>query len=262
MVLLTEIYDNCLTGLLKLRNTVILMITNMNIHCFQHVPFEGPGYIIDWVKSHGHAWSYTHFYEEDYEIPPLHEIDALIIMGGPMSVYDGDQYPWLTAEKQYIRTAIAAGKNVMGICLGAQLIAQVLGAAVKPALNREIGWFAIEPTEEAGEIPWLQELFEAGPVVFHWHADQFEIPDGAVNMASSLANKNQAFAVGSQVLGLQFHLEVMDEGFHEIIDNIDGGLMPGNHIQDKQALEEGLKQYGANSNRLCGQLLANFLKVQ
>ena len=103
----------------------------MKIHYFQHVPFEGLGNIEDWIKSKGHTLSSTHFFKND-TLPQLSEIDWLIVMGGPMNVYEENLYPWLAAEKKFIAKAINEGLRVLGICLGAQLIAAALGAKVYP----------------------------------------------------------------------------------------------------------------------------------
>ncbi|MCK7557005.1 type 1 glutamine amidotransferase [Chitinophaga sedimenti] len=114
----------------------------MNIHYFQHVPFEGLGCIADWIDRKGHQVSVTRWYAGDAP-PPHDQTDWLIIMGGPMGVYDAAQYPWLETEKAYIREAIQQGKRVLGICLGAQLIAAALGAKVYPNREKEIGWFPV-----------------------------------------------------------------------------------------------------------------------
>src|SRR5262245_15038627 len=119
----------------------------MQIHYFQHVPFEGLGYIETWLKENGHDISVTRFYESSYQLPPVSAIDALIVMGGPMGVYDEDKYAWLRDEKAFIEDCIRAGKRLLGICLGAQLLSVCLGAAVGAAPNKEIGWFPVKPTE-------------------------------------------------------------------------------------------------------------------
>jgi len=112
---------------------------HLRIHYLQHVSFEGLGSIAEWVTSNGHELTSTQFFINSY-LPEPADIDWLIIMGGPMGVYDEDKYEWLTAEKQFIKKAIDAGKTVIGICLGAQLIAKVLGAKVYPNQKRAIGW--------------------------------------------------------------------------------------------------------------------------
>jgi GMP synthase-like glutamine amidotransferase len=120
----------------------------MNVHYFQHVSFESPGYILNWLTEKGHTVTATKFYEQDFSLPDLSSIDALIVMGGPMGVYDEHLYPWLRKEKGFIEDAIHAGKKVLGICLGGQLIATCLGAYVNTAPQKEIGWFSVYATNE------------------------------------------------------------------------------------------------------------------
>ena len=112
----------------------------MNIHCIQHVPFENPGSIGDWIKHKGYRLSTTRLYGGE-SLPDIDPIDWVIIMGGPMGIYDEDKYPWLKEEKVFIKNALDKGKVVIGICLGAQLIAGVLGAKIYKNRYREIGYF-------------------------------------------------------------------------------------------------------------------------
>ncbi|MGV3761363.1 type 1 glutamine amidotransferase [Parapedobacter sp.] len=230
----------------------------MNIHYFQHVPYEGLGHIETWAKENGHNLTSTCFFNESWQIPELSEIDALIVLGGPMNVFDEARYAWLVEEKQFIKAAIDEKKKLLGICLGAQLLANVLGAAVKPAPNKEIGWFPVIATEEAKALPWFSELFSIGPTVFHWHADKFEIPYGSVNLASSEANKNQAFAIGDHILALQFHVETTLADVQILLENARADVMPGNFVQPEAAL---LKDSAlAASQQLCNGVLTQFFR--
>lgn len=181
----------------------------LRIHYFQHVPFEGLGCIEDWALGQGHQLSYTRFYE-GRQLPPLDEIDWLIVMGGPMGIYDEAIYPWLSGEKEFIRQAIAANKVVLGICLGAQLLADALGANVKPGKNKEIGWFPVQKTAE-GKVSKLLDDMPDQLVVFHWHGDQFEIPANGLRLAESEACPNQILQYGDRVIGLQFHFEATEQ---------------------------------------------------
>lgn len=179
----------------------------MRAHIFQHVSFEGPGSIDLWLHTRQAHVTTTRFYEQDV-LPALHDVDLFIIMGGPMSVNDEVALPWLLDEKRFIAEAIAAGKAVLGICLGAQLIASALGARVYPALQKEIGWFDIvaRPQSVGGNEKELFRLPETTRV-FHWHGETFTLPDGAIRLAGSAACALQAFQYGSRVVGLQCHLE-------------------------------------------------------
>ena len=115
----------------------------MRVHCLQHVPFEGLGCIEPWLQSSGHAVTFTRFHESA-TLPELDHVDLLIVMGGPMSVNDEAEFPWLVQEKRFVRDAIHAGKSVLGVCLGAQLIAAAMGARVYQNHTREIGWLPVD----------------------------------------------------------------------------------------------------------------------
>src|SRR5690606_5711942 len=133
----------------------------------QHVPFEGLGSMTDVFDRRGDTVTTTHLYAGD-TLPSVDAFDWLVVMGGPMGVNDESDYPWLAEEKALIAAAIAGGKRVLGVCLGAQLMAHVLGARVAKNNHREIGWFAIAPTAAAAATPW-GDVFAGNPVVFHWH---------------------------------------------------------------------------------------------
>ncbi len=206
----------------------------MKIHYFQHVPYEGLGNIEGWIKSQKHELSATRFYKTD-PLPQLAEIDLLIIMGGPMGAYDDQKYPWLTAEKQFIRESINTGKKVLGICLGAQLIAMVLGAAVYPHIHKEIGWFPLKLTGEGME----SKVFNGFPnefLAFHWHADTFSFPSGAERLAETAACRNQAFSYGDRVIGLQFHLDAKRENIEQWIQNGAAELVKEQYVQASEQM--------------------------
>jgi GMP synthase-like glutamine amidotransferase len=218
----------------------------LRIHYLQHVPFEGLGSIAEWVSLHGHELTTTQFFT-DSTFPELADIDWLIIMGGPMGVYDEEKYNWLVSEKRLIKKAIEADKTVIGICLGAQLIAKVLGANVYPNQYKEIGWFPIQLSEEAIEKK-LFKGFDKKLTVFHWHGDTFDLPANAIRLASSEACKNQAFLYNEKVIGLQFHFEMTEPALKNMIenDNAELKLLPfiqtAETILNNQNLIENNKQ--------------------
>jgi GMP synthase-like glutamine amidotransferase len=185
----------------------------MRIHYFQHVPYEGLGNIEDWIKSKKHSLTVTRFYANE-ALPKREEIDWLIIMGGPMGAYDDTKYHWMTEEKRFIRESISAGKKVLGICLGAQLIASALGSEIYPHIHKEIGWFPLKLTGEGIESKVLKG-FPGELIAFHWHSDTFTFPKGAARLADTAACRNQAFAYKDKVVGLQFHLDVKRENIEE-----------------------------------------------
>ena len=187
----------------------------LKIHCFQHVDYEDLGCISDWINQNNHQLSYTRFFE-DYTFPNVQDFDWLIVMGGSMGVYDEKKFPWLKQEKDIIKKAIENNKTIIGICLGSQLIANVLGAKVSKNLEKEIGWFEIICTENN----ILSKHCTSNPLkVFHWHGDTFAIPNHAVHLAYSTACKNQGFLYNEKVLGLQFHLEVTQKSILKMLEN-------------------------------------------
>ena len=206
----------------------------MRIHVLQHVPFEPPGSIEAWARRAGHALAVTHLYRGDL-LPMVEDADLLVVLGGPMSVHDEARYPWLVDEKRFIERTIAAGARVLGICLGAQLIAQALGARVHANGDKEIGWFAVEATAAARTAAVFQD-FPRRLLAFHWHGETFDIPAGAKHVARSAACANQAFAFGERVVGLQFHLETTPAGARALIARGIDDLVEGRHIQQPLAM--------------------------
>ena len=202
----------------------------LRIHWLQHVAFEGLGSIERWATAKGHALSVTRLHAAD-PLPAVAGFDWLIVMGGPMGVRDEATFPWLANEKRLLREALAAGKTVLGICLGAQLLAEALGAEVHRNAHREIGWFPVRLQTGAETHPLLGG-WPAEVEVFHWHGDTFIVPPGAVLLARSAACTNQAFALGERVLGLQFHLETTPAAARALIENCAGDLAAGPFVQD------------------------------
>lgn len=210
----------------------------MKIHCLTHVPFEDAANIQTWADSRGHTLQYTHLYKHD-PLPAMKDFDFLAVMGGPMNVYEHDVYPWLIVEKQFIGQAIDAGKKVIGVCLGGQLIADVLGGKVTKNQYPEIGWHPIRFTPQARQLP-LFAGFPEDPTVFHWHGDTFAIPPGAIHLASSQACTNQAFLYGSTVLGLQFHLEYSEDSIQAMLKDCQNELIPSPYVQSAKLIQQNL----------------------
>ena len=210
----------------------------MKLHWLQHVPFEGLGTIEDWAAVHGADISCTRLFAGEV-LPPTDAFNWLVVMGGPMGVYDYEEHPWLMAEKAFIKASIDTGKTVLGICLGAQLIADVLDARVYPGPQKEIGWFPIRRTKGAPEI--IPEQLTA----FHWHGDTFDIPHGAIRIASSEACKNQGFVYKDRVVALQFHLETTPESMNALIENCVHELADAPFIQSVEQMRSGLPTLGS-----------------
>jgi GMP synthase-like glutamine amidotransferase len=202
------------------------------IHFIQHVPFESPARIAGWARERGLETSLTRVFEEP--LPAAEDVEALVVMGGPMSVHDAESLPWLTEEKRLIEAVVRADKPVLGVCLGAQLIADVLGARVHRNRFQEIGWFRVEATAAGrnhAHFPLRAEF-----VPFHWHGDTFELPSGAVQLARSAACEQQAFAWGERVLGLQFHLEMDAEGVSALAMHCGAEAGSGPYVQSPEEM--------------------------
>jgi GMP synthase-like glutamine amidotransferase len=202
----------------------------MKIHWIQHVPFESLGSIETWSLKHGHHLSVTRFHQQD-PLPGMDTFDWLTVMGGPMNIYEDAKYPWLSKEKEFLRKAIEAGETIIGICLGAQLIADALGSKVYAGKHKEIGWFPVRKIDEAGASRVFKDFAEVMDV-FHWHGDTFDLPAGCVHIAESEACRNQAFIYEERVIGLQFHIEMTHQGAGKIISNCREEIVEALYIQN------------------------------
>jgi GMP synthase-like glutamine amidotransferase len=203
----------------------------MKVQVLQHVPFEGLGCIGPWLQQRGARIDYTRFFQGD-SLPEPNSIDLVIALGGPMSVNDEEELPWLRHEKQFIRDVISRHVPVLGVCLGAQLIASALGAKVYRNHLKEIGWFpvhAVPAVEPAFRFPHER-------LVLHWHGETFDLPEGAVQLAQSAGCKNQAFQFKSHVIGLQFHLEATPQSVAEILNNCRNELVPAPFVQNETTI--------------------------
>jgi GMP synthase-like glutamine amidotransferase len=223
----------------------------MNAHVFQHVDFEGIGSMATWLSQKRARVTYTLFYEVPH-LPDIEKIDLLIVMGGPMSVTDEQKYPWLKQEKEFIRQAIERGLPVIGVCLGAQLIASALGARVFANEHKEIGWLPVRAVHNENST----FSFPEQTTVFHWHGETFDLPDNATQLAYSVACKNQAFQINRNVIGLQFHLETTPKTADLIIQNCRGELVSGMYTHTELALRAAPPSFYAEANHLMDKVLA------
>ncbi len=226
----------------------------MNIHYLQHVPFEGLGSMERVLTERGHQLSFTQLYK-DKQLPSIMDIDFLIVMGGPMGIYDESDYPWLAREKRFIKQTIEAGKKVMGVCLGAQLIADALGARVYKNDYREIGWFEILRSSEIDNTA-LKNVLPSKAEVFHWHGDTFDLPENAIPVAESEACKNQGFIFENRVLAFQFHLETTPRSAQLLIENCGDELDGSRYVQSADEIL-------SNNNRFLtiNQIMSSVLHV-
>lgn len=231
----------------------------IRVHCLQHVDFEGPANIELWVKRNGHVMSRTLVFAGEF-FPSIRDFDWLVIMGGPMSVGDEKEYPWLRTEKAFISEAIDHGKLVFGICLGAQLIANVLGARVFKNAHKEIGWYPVFLTKDGKEslvFKTLPDEFTA----FHWHGDTFDLPAGAKGLVKSEGCANQAFEYNGHVFGFQFHLESTEESIHELVSHCGAELGKGKFVQTKPFML-AQKEYLCEIERLVFCLLDQMVRIK
>ncbi|MCK6371660.1 MAG: gamma-glutamyl-gamma-aminobutyrate hydrolase family protein [Gammaproteobacteria bacterium] len=174
---------------------------------FQHVPHEILGTLDPLLRDAGFRIRYVNFSRQGDSMPDVGRYHGLIVLGGPMNCDEVDRYPHLAIETDSIRAAIERGMPVLGICLGAQLIARALDARVTRNPEKEIGWYDVTPTPEGAADPLFNQ-FSGTEKIFQWHGDTFDIPQGAVHLARSDSCANQAFRYGDNVYALQFHLEV------------------------------------------------------
>lgn len=221
----------------------------MRIRYIQHVPFEGIGAIADWAATRGHEVAGTHVFLESFPHPG--EFEMLVVMGGPMNIYQEREFSWLAEEKRFIRAAIDEGKLVLGICLGAQLLADALGGEVVRGEQPEIGWFPVELTVEGGDSQVtgvLPTRFET----LHWHGDTFTIPPGAYRTAASSVTPNQAFEFDAgRVVALQFHLEATRGSWSELANECATELEPtGTWVRSAVEMLGSAERFDTNNRML------------
>ena len=225
----------------------------MRIHFILHVPFEGPGSIIDWAVEKNYPVSFTRT-DEQMIFPPLDQFDLLIIMGGPMAVYDEETFPWIAEEKKFIHAAIDSAKKVLGICLGSQLIASVLGAEVYPHVRKETGWWPVEKTRDHFLLEGIPAKFTA----FHLHGDTFDLPPGAVQLFKSHACAQQGFAFKDHVAGLQFHPEIEISLLLNMLEHEEDDLSGGESVQTLEEIRKAADVHLALQKMIMATILENF----
>lgn len=215
----------------------------MRIQVFQHVPFETPGYVAEWAALRGHALAAAHLYRGDAP-PPPDAYDWLVVMGGPMGVYDEPTIAWLGPEKCAISAALGAGKTIFGFCLGSQLLAEALGARVYVNSAQEIGWMPVEYSAAARKHPALAHFPETAPVM-HWHGDAFDLPTGAVRLASSAITPNQGFIYEDRVFAFQYHIEMTPEIIDALIAEFPNALRPTPTVQSAEEIRAATREHAA-----------------
>ena len=216
----------------------------MRAHCIMNIPFEGPGYISDWMVQRGVSMRIWKLYENP-AVPRAEDVDLLVVMGGPMNIYEEDKYPYLVGEKELIKACIRQHKKVLGICLGAQLIADALDRKVFRNNEKEIGWFQLVLEKDARG----NEILSAFPetiIPFHWHGETFDLPEGAALLGSSEACQNQGFIYEDHVLALQFHLEITAQIIEGLLAHVSDELTKDPYVNSIQEIRKGLEHCPAN----------------
>lgn len=215
----------------------------LRVHFFQHIRGEGVGSLAAWLDAWEAEVTCTPFYDIPQgqgvvSLPDLDDVDVLIIMGGAMSVNDEDLYPWLIDEKAWIRAYIDQQKPVVGLCLGAQLIANALGAAVRTHTHKEIGWWSIQATTH--HVDQDRFSFPDEISALCWHGDTFDLPQGAIQLARSAACEQQAYQYGQHVLAFQFHPESTPDNLKLFLSDIDYQDFAGDdrYIQPPDVLQQ------------------------
>lgn len=218
----------------------------IRVHALEHAPAEGVARIGDWVQARGHFLTTTRL-DLGQSLPRPEDFDLLIMMGGGMNIYQYRDFPWLRDERALMLAAVEDNKPVLGVCLGAQMLADVLGARVHQNQVKEIGWYPVRFVER----PEAFAAFEETATVFHWHGDTFELPPGAQRIAESEACSNQAFMHGDRLIGLQFHVEIEPQTVSNFVCGGESELVAQPYVQtpdtilgnrvDLTAMHQGLE---------------------
>ena len=229
---------------------------------FQHVAAEPLGTLDPMLRDRGHRIRYVNFHREPDATPDVSRYDALIVLGGPQMPDQGNIHPHLNVEMCCIEQALKLDKPVLGICLGAQLLAYALGAAVRPLPNWEIGWYDLRPTSQSAADPLFCSLVQPH-AVFQWHGYTFDIPADAVHLARSDSCVNQAFRYGTHAYGLQFHLELDERLINRWLSypEYQRDLENAGRDQDTAAIREQTHQLIGRSVALSYEMFGQFLKA-
>jgi GMP synthase-like glutamine amidotransferase len=212
--------------------------------------------LADWAAEKNHTTTYTRVFEEA-TFPLIDAFDMLVIMGGVMGVYEEDEYAWMPAEKAFIKRAIEAKKKVFGVCLGAQFIAESLGAKVFPHTTKEIGWFEVEKVAQHKLTQKLPQTF----TTFHWHGDTFNLPDNAIHLFKTEGCAQQGFVYNDHVAGLQFHMEVKEDLLNGMTENERAELIKDKYVQSEEEVKSLMQQYISQQKKFMYEFLDAFIQL-
>ena len=207
----------------------------MTLYALQHVPFEGTAAVGRWAERNGIPVEPVPVYQGGV-LPDPADCSRIVVLGGPMNIHEEQNYPWLVEEKRFLRAAVDGGARVLGICLGGQLLADVLGATVVPGPHKEIGWHPVRFSEQARALP----LFEGFPEeleVMHWHGDTFSLPPDCIRLASSPGCPEQGYVhPDGRLVGVQFHMEWDRAAVQSLIDQCPEDLEAGPFVQSPETM--------------------------
>ena len=229
-----------------------------DILVFQHDPFEDLGIFVSTIEEHHVSFRTIRLFEGETPVEAWESVKALIILGGPMSVRDEERYPFLKWEKAVLRAAVKERLPMLGICLGAQLIAAAAGAEVYSGNIQEIGWYPISMTPE-GQMDSILGYLPEKPTVFQWHSEGFNLPRGAQRLASSLHYDNQAFRIGKNVYGLQFHLEATPKMIEQWLECHWKALAQNPYISPEK-IRADTRSYAQESRYYGARFLGEFIR--
>lgn len=227
---------------------------------FQHVGHESPGRLGELMRENGFDIHSVNFGAGDRIPEKTDGFAALVVMGGPMNVYESGRYPYLAAETRFLGDFIKSGRAVMGICLGAQLMAVALGARVYAGNKKEVGWYDITVADEAAGDP-VFGAFSRTEKVFQWHGDTFDLPEGAARLAFSDDFPNQAFRYGEKAYALQFHIETDGQMVRDWLGGEENRRELAAGGFDADEIARGIGVYGGGMGNLADSVFGAFLKL-
>lgn len=232
----------------------------MSVLFLKHIDIEGPGTMAEFLDKKSIQYKVVDVSACDVLPIDPKQYRAIVILGGPMNVYEEDKYSFLKDEDELIKSALKNDIPMLGLCLGAQLIAKAVDAKVRKSPEKEIGWFKVNLTDDGIEDPLFQGL-ESEIDVFQWHGDTFDIPDKGLHIALSKACLNQAFRYNDNVYALQFHLEVTKDMVREWLDAYSNEIASMSDIVNREEIIGQTESFSDAYKNQANLFYENFLKI-